>query len=90
MRPAADSCDDRGMARTRVSTAIDANLLGAARQVFRGRSDAAMLDAAVAALVARHRLAEIDAAYTAYDEVPLDAPDAWGDLRSFSEATAAS
>jgi hypothetical protein len=28
----------------------------------------------------------MDAAYAAYDEVPLDERDAWGDLASFREA----
>jgi hypothetical protein len=32
------------------------------------------------------RAAKIDAAYAAYDEHPLDEPDAWGDLVSFLEA----
>lgn len=31
--------------------------------------------------------AEIDAAYAAYDEQPLDEPDAWGDLASWRAAT---
>jgi hypothetical protein len=30
--------------------------------------------------------AEIDASYAAYDEHPLDEPDAWGDLASFLAA----
>jgi len=42
------------------------------------------------ALLARHRAGEIDAAYAAYDEHPIDEPDDWGDLRSFREAAAAS
>jgi hypothetical protein len=29
-------------------------------------------------------------AYAAYDEHPLDEPDAWGDLASFREAASAS
>jgi len=37
-------------------------------------------------MVRRHRAAEIDRAYRAYDEHPLNAPDAWGDLGSFREA----
>ena len=35
-----------------------------------------------------HRSAEIDSAYAAYDEHPLDEPDEWGDLASFHEAAA--
>jgi len=45
---------------------------------------------ALVALVHRHRAAEIDAAYAAYDAHPLEEPDAWGDLVSFLEAAAAS
>ena len=45
-----------------------------------------MLDAALAALVAGHRKAEIDAAYDAYDRHPLDEPDEWGDLAGFHDA----
>jgi len=32
------------------------------------------------------RRAEIDASYAAYDEIPLDTPDAWGDLASWQDA----
>ncbi len=49
-----------------------------------------LLDEALTALVSRHRAAEIDAAYRAYDEHPIDEPDAWGDLASFRAAAAAS
>jgi hypothetical protein len=41
-------------------------------------------------LLARHRAAEVDASYTAYDEHPLDETDEWGDLASFRQAAAAS
>ena len=81
---------DSGMARTRVSTTVDEQLLERARQALAPLTDAAVLDQALAALLDRHRAAEIDAAYTAYDEHPLEEPDAWGDLASFREAAAAS
>ncbi len=42
-----------------------------------------MTKAAHEALAKRHREAEIDAAYAAYDRLPLNAPDEWGDLESF-------
>lgn len=45
-----------------------------------------MVDEALRALVERHRSAEIDASYAAYDRHPLDEPDEWGDLSSFREA----
>jgi len=53
-------------------------------------TDAVLIDAALAALLARHRAAEVDAGYAAYDAHPLDEPDAWGDLASFRRAAAAS
>jgi post-segregation antitoxin (ccd killing protein) len=78
------------MPRTRVSTTVDHDLLEEARARTPGLNDAALLDAALKALVARHRAAEIDAAYAAYDEHPLDEPDEWGDLASFRDAASAS
>ena len=78
------------MARVRVSTTVDGKLLAEARSSRRGASDAVLLDEALRALLARHRAGEIDAAYTAYDEHPLEEPDDWGDLRSFREAAAES
>jgi hypothetical protein len=55
-----------------------------------GLSDADLLDQALTALIARNRSAEIDAAYSAYDDRPLAAPDEWGDLASFGAAAAVS
>ena len=78
------------MARTRLSTTVDAELLAGARRVRAGITDAALVDEALTALLARHRAAEVDAAYAAYDQHPLDEPDAWGDLASFRQAAAAS
>lgn len=78
------------MARVRVSTTVDKDVLARARQARSGVGDAALIDEALAALVAQHRAAELDAGYTAYDEHPLDETDAWGDLASFREAAAAS
>ena len=34
----------------------------------------------------QNRILHVDRAYEAYDEHPLDEPDAWGDLASFREA----
>lgn len=69
-----------------MSTTVDGDLLAAARSRSQATTDAGLLDEALRALVARHRAAEIDASYTSYDEHPLDEPDEWGDLASFSEA----
>ena len=78
------------MPRTRISTTVDAELLEEARRVRAGLTDARLIDEALAALLARRRAAEIDAAYAVYDAQPLDEPDEWGDLASFREAAGAS
>ena len=78
------------MSRIRVSTTVDSELLAQARETLGGTTDAALLDEALRALLARHRAAEVDAQYAAYDEHPRDAADEWGDLQSFREAAAAS
>lgn len=81
---------DGGMARIRLSTTVDAALLEGARALRAGSTDAALVDEALVALLARYRAAEVDASYAAYDEHPLDEPDEWGDLASFRRAVAAS
>lgn len=78
------------MARTRLSTTVDSTLLQEARRVRSGVTDAVLIDEALGALLERHRAAEVDASYAAYDEHPLDEPDEWGDLASFRRAAAAS
>jgi len=74
----------------RVSTTVDEQLLSAARGLGIHPNDAALLDEALAALLARHRAAQIDAAYAAYDRAPLSEPDEWGDLASFRSAAGSS
>ena len=74
------------MARIRVSTTVDETLIESARRLRSNLNDAALLDEALGALVARHRSAEIDAGYAIYGERPIEEPDAWGDLASFREA----
>lgn len=78
------------MARTRISTTVDAELLESARHALTGVTDSMLMDEALAALLARRRAAEFDAAYAAYDAHPLDEADAWGDLASFRAAAGAS
>jgi hypothetical protein len=78
------------MTRVRVSTTVDEQLLASARDLRRGQPDSALIDEALEALLARNRAAELDAAYSAYDEHPLDEADEWGDLASFREGAAAS
>lgn len=74
------------MSRMRVSTTVDGTLLETARRLRADLNDASLLDAALQAFLVRERAAEVDAGYAAYDDVPLDAGDAWGDLASFREA----
>jgi hypothetical protein len=78
------------MPRTRISTTVDGRLLADARAARAELNDAALIDEALAALLAARRSKEIDKAYSAYDEHPLDEPDEWGDLASFHEAAAKS
>lgn len=73
-----------------MSTTVDESLLTSARRARAGLNDAALLDAALKALLARDRAAEVDASYAAYDVTPLDSKDEWGDLASFRDAAAAS
>jgi hypothetical protein len=79
-----------GMARVRVSTTVDEDLLSKARRARADANDATLLDEALAALLRWYRSAEIDEAYRAYGHHPLDEPDEWGDLASFREAAAGS
>jgi hypothetical protein len=78
------------MARTRLSTTVDADLLAGARRIRAGAPDAAVIDDALRALLARHRATEIDASYAAYDRHPPDEADEWGNLAAFREAAGAS
>lgn len=78
------------MGRTRLSTTVDAQLLDAARRIHSASTDAALVDEALAALLARYRSAEVDAGYAAYDQHPVDEPDAWGDLGSWRRVAGAS
>jgi len=78
------------MPRVRVSTTVDYDLLAEARRLCDGLNDAALIDAALSALKARHRGVEIDASYAAYDTQPINQADEWGDLASFREAASGS
>ena len=77
------------MPRVRVSTTVDEKLLLEARKLDKNRTDAALIDASLEALLLRHRAVEIDESYGSYDGHPLDEPDEWGDLASFRDAAAA-
>lgn len=78
------------MARTRISTTVDSDLLDDARKTGAGSNDAELIDAALAALLQRLRRVQVDEAYEAgYGAHPIDEPDEWGDLASFGEAASA-
>jgi len=64
------SVHNSGMSRIRVSTTVDETLLENARRLRSKLTDSALLDEALEALLARHRAAEIDPGYSAYDEAP--------------------
>jgi len=78
------------MTRVRISTTVDGQLLEEARRVREGKPDSIVIDDALAALLARHRSAQVDAAYAAYDEHPLEEQDEWGDVAAFRGAAGAS
>jgi hypothetical protein len=78
------------MAKRRLSTTVEEDLLTRARQLDPGTSDASLVERALKALLAQHEQVEIDAAYArAYAQHPLDTPDEWGDLASFGDAAGA-
>jgi hypothetical protein len=72
-----------------VSTTVDGNLLNEARLLRKGVNDATLFDEALTALLDRNRSAEINAAYSAYDETPIDELDEWGSLAEFRNAAGA-
>ena len=72
--------------RARVSTTVDADLLDRARALMAGAKDHALFDQALSALLAANRAAEVDASYAAYDELPADEPDHWGDVEQWRES----
>lgn len=75
------------MAKSRLSTTVDTDLLTRARALCPDCTDASMIESALEALLLSHRKAEVDRAYVrAYAEHPFDEPDEWGDLASWGEA----
>ena len=75
------------MAKLRLSTTVDSDLLTRARALCPECTDASMIEEALQALLRDDRRTEIDrrdrAAYAAH---PFDEPDEWGDLASWGEA----
>lgn len=78
------------MSRVRVSTTVDGDLLAEARRIRTQLNDATLIDEALRSLIASNRSGEIDAAYAAYDGIPINEPDDWGSLDAFRSAAAAS
>ncbi len=58
--------------RTRLSTTVHAELLESAGKLRLVRIDAALVDEALRALLMRHRSAQVDASYAAYDQHPQE------------------
>jgi hypothetical protein len=78
------------MARSRISTTVDSQLLARARSARSNVPDSALIEEALKALLAQTRAAEIDGAYAAYDVHPIGERDEWGDLGSFRSAASES
>lgn len=77
------------MARVRLSTTVDRDLLAHAREVSAGSTDASLVEAALEALLREHHNSRIDEQYAqAYQQVPVQSPDAWGDLAAFLDEAA--
>ena len=64
------------MPRVGVGTTVDEALLTRARRVMAGAHDATLPDEALQSLLRRHRAAEIDRSYEAYDAHASSEPDA--------------
>ena len=63
------------MSRVRVSTTVDGDLLSEARRIRVQSNDATLIDEALRSFIASNRSSEVDAAYSAYDQFPIDVPD---------------
>lgn len=75
------------MAKVRLSTTVNVELLDAARRLHDGHTDSSVIEAALRALLQQYRAAEIDAQYAAaYRRLPPDSADEWGDLVGFLDA----
>jgi len=73
----------RGMARARISTTVDKQLLDRARLARADANDAELIDEALAALLARDRAAEIDAAYATANSGGANRPRSVADPSSY-------
>lgn len=78
------------MAKSRISTTVDQDLLHRARELHSGTTDSSLIEDALRAFLAAQRTSEIDDWYRVYDQQPISQPDEWGDLESFRRAAAGS
>jgi len=72
------------MAKVRVSTTVDQELLDEARACVAGARDSTLVERALRALLASERAAQIDREIDeGYERIPYDTPDEWGSLADF-------
>lgn len=77
------------MSRVPIVTTVSGELLGRARDVLPYLDDASLFDLALAAVRVVYRAVEVDRSYEAYDDLPLDTEDAWGNPADFLDAVGA-
>lgn len=77
------------MARVRVSTTVDAELLSQARAIDPDGTDSALVEAALTELLRQHRRAEIDAQYQRAYADGNHTVDEWGDMNEWLDAAVA-
>jgi hypothetical protein len=82
----ASSCHSYAMPRKRISTTVDEATLTEAHRLVPDSTNAEIIDEALKALVSKYREAEIDASFAIYETMPMNMPDAWGDLESWGDA----
>lgn len=78
------------MARTRISTTVDDDLLNQARAINPDHKDSSMVEEALRLLLKRHHDEQIAAQYARAYANGNDAVDEWGDLNEFLDAAVAS
>lgn len=82
---------DCGMAKIRLSTTVDADLLARARAAHGPSTDASVVEAALEALLRLHQESEFDRVYAeAYARQQVGDRDEWGDLQAFLDGAARS
>lgn len=77
------------MARVRVSTTVDEDLLTRARALDPGGTDSSLVEAALTELLRQRRREEIDAHYARAYANGNNTVDEWGDMNAWLDAAAA-